>query len=111
MPVLLVLATLAITVPPLRGRATVDIDEVSPHMTAFRMDLNQADWPELALVPGVGKKLAQRIVAQREQCGAFYSLDELREVPGIGEKLSNRIAAYLLPLPSDLPASVDFAEE
>ena len=44
--------------------------------------MNQADWESL---PGIGPKLAERIVCDRQLNGDFGSLDGLKRVPGVGE--------------------------
>jgi len=50
------------------------------------LDLNHADTDQIARLPGVGLALARRIVAAREQRGAFASPDDLRGVLGLGPK-------------------------
>ena len=49
------------------------------------MNINEADAEELALLPGIGEVLAQRIVEYRDHHGAFSSTDEIMEVNGIGK--------------------------
>lgn len=49
------------------------------------VDINAADARELMELPGVGETLAQRIIAYRDACGGFASVQELLNVPGIGE--------------------------
>jgi len=67
-----------------------------PEGPTFRINVNQADWVTLSLVPGVGEKLARRIVEKRqERGGKFESLDDLKEVPGIGEKMLEKLHPYL----------------
>jgi len=67
-----------------------------PEGPTFRINVNQADWVTLSLVPGVGEKLARRIVEKRqERGGKFGSLDDLKEVPGIGEKMLEKLHPYL----------------
>ncbi|MGC8950858.1 helix-hairpin-helix domain-containing protein [Chloroflexus sp.] len=56
------------------------------------INLNRATASDLEELPGVGKTLAERIIARRETQGPYRSVDELREVSGIGEKLFNQIA-------------------
>ena len=48
------------------------------------IDLNAATAEELEVLPGIGAKLAARIVDERQQHGAFVSLSDLGRVPGIG---------------------------
>jgi competence protein ComEA len=81
-----------------RGR-TIDIDRIEPQTAAFQVDINQADWPELAELPGIGQVLAQRIVASRRTDGPFVDHDDLRRVRGIGPKTLQGLRPYLLPLP------------
>ena len=66
-----------------RGR-TVEIQQAEPQTARFQIDINKADWPEFATLPGVGRKLAERIVQSRQQSGPYSDLDDLRRVRGIG---------------------------
>ncbi|HXV60537.1 MAG TPA: helix-hairpin-helix domain-containing protein [Vicinamibacteria bacterium] len=50
------------------------------------IDLNTASVDELTSLPGVGQKVAERIVAYREANGPFEKKEELMNVRGIGEK-------------------------
>jgi competence ComEA-like helix-hairpin-helix protein len=59
------------------------------------LDLNQACAEELALVPGVRRQVAERIVAHRLQRGAFLRLEDLEEVTGIGPVTVERLRPYL----------------
>ncbi|GGA22229.1 competence protein ComE [Okeania sp. KiyG1] len=62
--------------------------------TNTKINLNTATAKELETLPGVGPKLAERII-QARQNKPFTSLDDLDQVPGIGpkilEKLSDRV--------------------
>ena len=49
------------------------------------LDLNAASAEELAELPGIGRELARRIVAYREEHGPFETVEELMEVSGIGQ--------------------------
>ena len=59
------------------------------------IDLNRAERADLRNIPGVGDKLAERIVAHREANGAFASLDELRGVSGVGAVTLTRLRQHL----------------
>ena len=50
------------------------------------LELNRAALGDLLLLPGVGPKLAARIVEERERRGGFASFDQLAEVNGVGPK-------------------------
>ncbi len=60
-----------------------------------RIDLNTASLGELDLLPRIGPALAARIIADREENGAYETIDELERVRGIGpktiEKLRSRV--------------------
>jgi len=81
----------------------VDIDHASPLKADFRVDINQAHWPELAQLPGIGPPLARRIVEHRMTYGPFRCWKDVEEVRGIGPKKLEQIKPYLFPLPDDCP--------
>jgi competence protein ComEA len=81
-----------------RGRL-IEIDRADPLTVRFEVDINQADWPELLQLPGIGPKLAQRIVQSRQTAGPFADNDDLRRVHGIGPKTMEQIRPYLRALP------------
>lgn len=78
---------------------TVEVDRAKSRQAEFQVDLNQAEWPELAQLPGLGDTLARRIVESRGLDGPFLDNDELTRVRGIGPKTLERIRPYLRPLP------------
>jgi competence protein ComEA len=84
----------------------IDIDRAEPIAIDFKIDVNHADWPELALMPNIGGQLARRIVADRAERGPFRDFADLRRVRGIGPKTLDSMRPYLLPLP-DLEATAD----
>ena len=77
------------------GTAFFPALENSSQPEADRMDLNKATAGELERLPGIGPVLAQRIVTYREECGVFFSVEELTEVPGIGEKTLDSLRDYV----------------
>lgn len=85
---------------------TIDFDRAPPLRAEFRVDINGADWPEFAQLPGVGETLARRIVEYRDSHGPFRSPDELLHVPGIGRATLDRITPFLvINLPSGVSTS------
>ena len=50
------------------------------------VDVNGASPALLTYVAGIGPKLAQRIVAYRDECGMFQSRKDLLEVSGLGRR-------------------------
>ena len=76
----------------------IDIDRATPLTAKFQVNVNQADWPELMQLPGVGRTLAERLIAEREERGAFQSVEELTRVEGIGPRTIQRMRPYLLPI-------------
>lgn len=63
------------------------------------LDLNRATKQDFDALPGIGPKLAERIMAHRQSVGAFHSLDELRAVKGIGKKKFERIRSLVTVTP------------
>jgi len=77
----------------------IDIDRAEPLEYRFAVDINQADWPELVPLPGIGETLARRIVEHRAAHGPFLEHDRLTDVKGIGPKTLEKLRPHLLPLP------------
>jgi competence ComEA-like helix-hairpin-helix protein len=55
------------------------------------VDVNDASTTELCRLPGIGPKLAARIVDSRASAGRFASLEDLTRVPGVNANLVARI--------------------
>ena len=59
------------------------------------VNLNTADAAQLALLPRVGVKAAQRILDYRKEHGNFKKTSDLMQVKGFGEKSFQRLSAYV----------------
>jgi uncharacterized protein len=59
------------------------------------VNINTASVPLLSYVSGIGPKLAENIVAYRNENGAFTSRSEIKKVPRLGEKAFEQGAAFL----------------
>ena len=68
------------------------------------LDLNRATDQDFDALPGIGPRLAERIMEYRQSVGAFHSLDELRAVKGIGKKKFERIRPLVTVTPDAGPS-------
>lgn len=85
----------------------IDIDEVPLIERPFLVDVNEADWAELAQLPGVGETIAKRIVESRQAQGPFIDHSDLQRVPGIGPRTVETLRGYLVPMPQASSIAVD----
>ncbi len=60
-----------------------------------KIKINSASAIELALLPGIGGAMAERIVDYRNSRGGFKSLTELMNIKGIGEKKYQKLKDYI----------------
>ena len=67
----------------------------STESAAEKVNINLATQAELEALPGVGPVLAARILAYRDEVGAFYDVGELRRVEGIGDKTLQNLLPYI----------------
>jgi Flp pilus assembly protein TadD len=59
------------------------------------LDLNKASLIELEETPGIGFRLAQRIVEHRQTSGPFQDLQDLVLVPGVNQELISELSSRL----------------
>lgn len=69
--------------------------QTEPPAAHKTVNINQASATELARLPRVGPKLAERIVEHRTQHGAFKRAEDLMEVKGVGEKMFASLKPYV----------------
>ena len=58
-------------------------------------DINTADSASFIALPGIGSKLAVRIIHFREKLGGFYSVAQLKEIYGLPDSTFQRIKPLL----------------
>ncbi len=74
-----------------RGCVVSALPERCRYLMGMPINVNRAAEEELELLPGIGPRLARRIVQVRESIGLFSSPEEFLRVPGIGGKLVERV--------------------
>lgn len=76
----------------LSGALTGVVEDV---VNRVGVDVNTASPALLGYVSGIGAKLAERIVAFRDENGLFADREAIREVPGLGPKAFEQGAGFL----------------
>ena len=89
LPILIALIALASVT------ATTFAAEATGAVPSGVVNINTADATQIAMLPRVGLKAAQRVVDYRNQHGAFKKTTDLMQVKGFGEKTFERLNAYL----------------
>ena len=79
-----------VTPPPVR-RAKSLLASPARRPVKFPVDLNKGRRQDFLELPGIGEKLAERIVEYRKDHGRFQSIEDLRRVKGIGKKRMERL--------------------
>lgn len=96
------LAGLLMLIAVIRMPSQRDTAEVLPlklQENRFQVDINCASLAEFQNLPGIGKKLASRIVDHRSQLGTepkkFHRLEDLLQVKGISKATLDRLRPHL----------------
>lgn len=61
------------------------------------IDINRADTSAFISLPGIGSRLAARIVLFREKLGGFHSVEQVSETFGLPDSVFKKIRPYLVP--------------
>jgi len=59
------------------------------------VDINIADTTAFISLPGIGSKLASRIISFRDKLGGFYSIEQVKETYGLPDSTFQKIKQYL----------------
>ena len=88
----------------IRSKSKADISrlngEVPPssqvHKTIYSsVEINTADTTALIALPGIGSKLATRIINFRDKLGGFYSIDQVSETYGLADSTFQKLKPWL----------------
>lgn len=85
-----------IEVPP---AARISRPDVQQHPVANKpstLEINSADTSAWIALPGIGSKLAARILAFREKLGGFYRVEQVGETYGLADSVFQRILPRLI---------------
>jgi competence ComEA-like helix-hairpin-helix protein len=66
-----------------------------PLPAEFVVDINRASLRELTLIPGIGPKSAEAIIAYRSSLGGFTQVEELTRIPGIKDGKLRTLRPYV----------------
>ena len=91
------------THPLFAQSATSPADTRAPK-PAVMVNLNTATVAELTTLPGVGPRLAERIIEYRQKKGPFKKIEEIMNVQGVGEKSFLKLKPQIT-VTSSAPAS------
>jgi competence protein ComEA len=98
-------AALAVVFGALSHPRAVLADDASE--TAKKVNINQASATQIAYLPRIGAKAADRIIEYRKAHGSFAKAEELMEVKGVGERRYAELKPYIaLSGPTTLAAKV-----
>ncbi len=101
---LLVAVGLAVAVA-VRASRPMDRRDLPVRDAAVSIDINSAGAADLSLLPGVGPAIAERIIEDRREHGAYESVAQLQRVRGIGPRTMERIVPFVRCTPPVTPAA------
>ncbi|MFQ6618951.1 MAG: ComEA family DNA-binding protein [Fidelibacterota bacterium] len=82
------------TFPPIEAKIDTSILS-NPGRRDDKINLNTAERDELVKIPGIGPKIAERILNYRKNIGRFESIEEIKNVQGVGERTFKKIKEHI----------------
>jgi competence ComEA-like helix-hairpin-helix protein len=87
--------TLALMILAVSSVALADAEPSGSASASGVVNINTADVSQLALLPRVGAKAAQRIIDYRTEHGPFKKATDLMQVKGVGAKTFEGLSQYI----------------
>ena len=91
LPILILTLAMSMTASAFAG----EMPAAAQQQVSGVVNINTADAAQLAYLPRVGAKAAQRIIAYRTEHGPFTKTTDLMQVKGFGDKSYQRLSSYL----------------
>ncbi|MEP7377710.1 MAG: helix-hairpin-helix domain-containing protein [Chitinophagaceae bacterium] len=79
-----------------KNSSTPNYVPAKPSFHSLLVDINSGDTSAFIALPGIGSKLAARIVNFRSRLGGFYSIEQVRETFGLPDSIFQKIKENLL---------------
>ena len=86
-------------VAPVAHAGGLSQDAAEAKTAVAAVNLNTASAAQLEELPGIGAKMALRIVEYRQKSGGFKKIEDLMNVKGIGEKAFLKLKPHLTVSP------------
>lgn len=61
-----------------------------------KVNINTATEEQIAILPGIGPKLASEVIKYRNTIGKFGGIEDLKKVNGVGEKKLEKIRSFIV---------------
>ena len=77
----------------------IDINSLSPkpgYSLPIVVEINEADTSLFIQLPGIGSKLANRIINFRDKLGGFYSVDQVGETFGLADSVFQKLKSQMV---------------
>ena len=85
----LILAIMIVSV--LQSRFCFSVEQIEG-----KVNINTATEAQIALLPGLGPKLATEVVNYRTNNGGFKTIEDIKKVSGVGDKKFEKIKDYVV---------------
>jgi len=86
-----VVVLVIVIVSILQSRLCISVEQVEG-----KVNINTATETQIALLPGIGPKLAAEVVNYRTNNGGFKTIEDIKKVSGVGDKKFEKIKDFVV---------------